>query len=154
MPQYSNEFWIYLFVFITLIVCYRVKYSIAGRGFLAIRENELAAEAMGVPTTAFKVKAFVLAAFFAGIAGALYAHMLGQSVNPKAFGFQKSIDIFIFVVIGGMGSISGSVLGVVGLTSLLEWLRGHWTRPVPPADIRGASGDRNAVPSAGHLWHP
>src|SRR5690606_1491577 len=50
--------------------------------------------------------------------------MLGQSVNPRAFGFQKSIDIFIFVVIGGMGSISGSVLGAVGLTTLLEWLRG------------------------------
>jgi branched-chain amino acid transport system permease protein len=134
LPHYSNAFWIYLFVFITLIVCYRVKYSVAGRGFLAIRENELAAEAMGVPTTQFKVKAFVLAAFFAGIAGALYAHMLGQSVNPNAFGFQKSVDIFVFVVIGGMGSISGSVLGVVGLTSILEGLRGlnmeHYRLPI------------------------
>jgi len=124
LPDYTNGFWIFLFVFVTLIVCYRAKYSIAGRGFLAIRENEIAAEAMGVPTTAFKVRAFVLAAFFAGIAGALYAHMLGQSVNPRGFAFQKSIDIFIFVVIGGMGSISGSVLGAVGLTTLLEWLRG------------------------------
>ncbi len=123
IPHYTNAFWIFLFVFITLIVCYRVKYSIHGRGFLAIRENELAAEAMGIPTTRFKVRAFVLSAFFAGIAGGLYAHYLGESVTPRAFGFQKSIDIFIYVVIGGMGSISGSVIGVIGLTSLLEFLR-------------------------------
>ncbi len=78
---------------------------------------------MGINTTRYKVTAFVLAAFFAGIAGALFAHEVGTTLNPGELGFQKSFDIVIMVVLGGMGSISGSALAAVLLTLLPEALR-------------------------------
>jgi len=123
VPTYTNTFWVYLFVALTLIVAYRLKESTIGRSYLAIRENEIAAEAMGVPVAKFKVRAFVMAAFFAGIAGGLYAHTLGVSITPKDAGFMKSFDVLIMVVLGGMGSISGVVLAAIGLTILPELLR-------------------------------
>ncbi|MEW6199495.1 MAG: branched-chain amino acid ABC transporter permease [Planctomycetota bacterium] len=122
LPFYTTLFWVYLFVGVTLLVTYRIKYSSYGRAFLAIREDEVAAEAMGIHTTRYKVRAFVLSAFFAGIAGALYAHSIG-SINATELGFQKSFDLIIMVVLGGMGSISGSALAAVLLTMLPEVLR-------------------------------
>lgn len=122
LPFYTTLFWVYLFVAVTLLVTYRIKYSSYGRAFLAIREDEVAAEAMGIHTTRYKVRAFVLSAFFAGIAGALYAHSIG-SINATELGFQKSFDLIIMVVLGGMGSISGSALAAVLLTLLPELLR-------------------------------
>src|SRR5204862_3633203 len=71
IPKYTNLFWVFTFVTITLIVAYRIKYSSTGRAFLSIREDEIAAESMGVPVAKYKVRAFVLAALFAGIAGGL-----------------------------------------------------------------------------------
>lgn len=123
LPFYTSNFWVYLWVALTLIAAFRLKESSYGRAFLAIRENEIAAEAMGVATTRYKVLAFVVAAFFAGVAGALYAHEVGTTLNAKELGFQKSFDIIIMVVLGGMGSISGSVLAAIVLTLLPEWLR-------------------------------
>ncbi|MCE9571778.1 MAG: branched-chain amino acid ABC transporter permease [Deltaproteobacteria bacterium] len=122
-PQ--NPFWVWVFVSILLIVAYRLKSSTHGRALLAVRENEVAAEAMGVPTTRAKVSAFVLAAFFAGIGGALFAHELGSTLkpDPSTLGFQKSFDIVIMVVIGGMGSITGAVLAAVILTVMPELFR-------------------------------
>lgn len=122
IPTYTNLFWAYLFVAITLTAAYRMKNSTWGRAFLSVRENEIAAEAMGVHTTQVKVRAFVVSAFFAGIAGSLYAHELG-SLNPANLGFMKSFDIIIMVVLGGMGSISGAVLAAAILTILPEQLR-------------------------------
>ena len=125
-PKYidpQNPFWVWVFVAIVLIVAYRLKTSSKGRQLLAVRENEIAAEAMGVPTTRVKVSAFVIAAFFAGIGGGLFAHELGNSLNPGDLGFQKSIDIVIMVVLGGMGSISGALLAAGLLTILPELLR-------------------------------
>jgi branched-chain amino acid transport system permease protein len=122
LPFYTTLFWVYLFVALTLLVTYRIKNSSYGRAFLAIREDEVAAEAMGVHTTRFKVRAFVLSAFFAGVAGALYAHSIG-AINAGELGFQKSFDLIIMVVLGGMGSISGSTLAAVLLTILPELLR-------------------------------
>ncbi len=119
---YSSLFWVYLFVAFTLVITYRIKQSSYGRAFLSIREDETAAEALGVPTTRLKVRAFVVAAFFAGVAGALYAH-LNPLLNANDLGFQKSFDIVIMVVLGGMGSISGSTLAAVLLTLLPEALR-------------------------------
>jgi len=119
---YTTLFWVYLFVAATLIVTYRIKQSSYGRAFLSIREDEIAAEAVGVPTTKFKVRAFVLAAFFAGVAGSLYTHSIG-SINAGELGFQKSFDLVIMVVLGGMGSISGSTLAAIILTILPEALR-------------------------------
>jgi branched-chain amino acid transport system permease protein len=125
-PDYidpKNPFWVWLFVTIVLIAAYRLKMSSKGRALLAVRENEIAAEAMGIPTTRVKVSAFVVSAFFAGIGGALYAHELGNSLRPADLGFQKSIDLVIIVVLGGMGSITGVVVAAAGLTILPEVFR-------------------------------
>lgn len=123
LPFYSSIFWVAAAVTCTLLVAYRIKRSTFGLAFLAIRENEIAAAAVGVPTTRYKVRAFVIAAFFAGVAGALFAHQVGNLLNPGELGFQKSFDIVIMVVLGGMGSISGATLAAVVLTILPEALR-------------------------------
>ena len=88
----------------------------------AIRDDEVAAEALGVDTTSYKVLAFVLGAFFAGVAGGLFAHFLSY-LNPNSFTFLKSIEVIAMVVLGGMGSISGAVLAAILLTLLPEVLR-------------------------------
>jgi len=124
IPKYTSLFWVYLAAAITVIVAFRLKMSTYGRAFLSIREDEIAAEAMGVNTTRYKVWAFVIAAFFAGIAGGLYAHTLGVGLSAESAGFQKSFDVIIMVVLGGLGSISGAVLAAVVVTLLPEWLRG------------------------------
>ncbi len=123
LPSYTNLFTIYVFVTIVLLVAYRLKYSSTGRAFFSIRQDEISAEAMGVNTAKYKVRAFVIAAFFAGIAGGLYAHMLGTSLTPRELAFNKSVEVVIIVVLGGMGSISGSVLAAILLTLLPETLR-------------------------------
>ncbi len=123
IPFLTNLFWVAVAVGAVLVLSYRLKHSDEGRGFLAIREDEVAAEAMGVPTTRLKVRAFVYAAFFAGIAGALFAHEVGTTLNPRELGFQKSFEIVIMVVLGGMGSISGTTLAAIVLTVLPELLR-------------------------------
>jgi branched-chain amino acid transport system permease protein len=121
---HAGIFFAYLIVGIVLIVAYRLKLSSQGRALLAVRENEIAAEAMGVNTARVKVVAFVLAAFFAGVGGALFAHEFGNTLTPRELGFQKSIDIVIMVVLGGMGSISGAVVAAIGLTLMPELFRG------------------------------
>ena len=123
LPYYTNFFYVWGFVTITLVVAFRLKESTYGRAFLSIRENEIAAEAMGINTTKYKVRAFVLSSFFAGIAGALFAHEVGTSLNPRELGFQKSFDIVIMVVLGGMGSVSGAAMAAIILTILPEALR-------------------------------
>jgi branched-chain amino acid transport system permease protein len=97
-------------------------YSKYGRGMLAIREEEIAGEAMTVDTRRVKVLAFVVSSFFAGIAGALLAHIL-QFINPRMFDIIKSTDILIMVYLGGTGSITGSIIGATLYTVLLEVLR-------------------------------
>ena len=123
IPTYTRIFYVYIFVAIVLICAYRLKGSSKGRALLAVRENEIAAEAMGINTSRVKVSAFVMAAFFAGIGGALFAHELGTTLNPRELGFQKSIDIVIMVVLGGMGSITGVVVAAIGLTIMPELFR-------------------------------
>jgi branched-chain amino acid transport system permease protein len=123
IPFYTSLFYVTCFATITILIAYRIKRSSTGRALLSIREDEVAAEAMGINTTRLKVTAFVLAAFFAGIAGALFAHEVGTTLNPRELGFQKSFDIVIMVVLGGMGSISGSAIAAVLLTVLPEVLR-------------------------------
>jgi branched-chain amino acid transport system permease protein len=123
LPFYTSLFWVGLLTMLTLLVAYRIKRSAMGRAFLSIREDEIASEAMGVNTTAFKVKAFVIAAFFAGVAGGLFAHTVGVQLNPGELGFQKSFDIIIMVVLGGLGSISGATIAAAIVTILPELLR-------------------------------
>jgi branched-chain amino acid transport system permease protein len=93
-----------------------------GRSLYAIRENEIAAEACGINTTRMKVLAFTVGALLGGLGGGLYAHYM-YYINPQDFGFMKSIEILNMVVLGGMGSIPGTILGVVILTLAPEMLR-------------------------------
>ena len=123
IPAYTTHFWAFLWVGITVLVALRLKYSSPGRALLSIREDEIAAEAMGVPTTRYKVRAFVISSFLAGVAGCLFAHEIGTTLNPRELGFQKSFDVIIMVVLGGMGSVSGAVLAATILTILPELLR-------------------------------
>jgi branched-chain amino acid transport system permease protein len=123
VPTYTRIFWVYVFVAIVLVCAYRLKISSRGRALLAVRENEVAAEAVGIHTARVKIQAFVMSAFFAGIGGALFAHELGTTLNPQELGFQKSIDLVIMVVLGGMGSITGVVFAATILTIMPELFR-------------------------------
>lgn len=123
LPFYTNLFWVWFFVSATVLIAFRLKESTHGRAFLAIREDEIAAEAMGIPTTRLKIRAFVLSAAMAGIAGAMFAHETGVTLNPKELSFQRSFEVVIMVVLGGMGSISGAILAAFVLTILPELLR-------------------------------
>ncbi len=122
IPRLANFFWIYLFAAATILVVYRIVHSSFGRTLVAIREDEIAAEAMGVHTTRAKVISFVVSSAMAGVAGGLFAHYL-MYVHTNSFTFLKSFEIIIMVVIGGLGSISGSVLGAVLFIGLTEGLR-------------------------------
>jgi branched-chain amino acid transport system permease protein len=122
VPDYTSIFWVVLFAGVTIAVASRIKRSTFGRAFLSIREDEIASEAMGVDTVRYKVRAFVIAAFFAGLAGGLFAHF--KSMNPNEIGFARSFDIVIMVVLGGLGSISGASIAAIIVTLLPEWLRG------------------------------
>jgi branched-chain amino acid transport system permease protein len=120
---HAGIFFTFAIVAVLVLVAYRLKISAQGRALLAVRENEIAAEAMGVNTARAKVVAFITSAFFAGIGGGLFAHSLGTTLSPSELGFQKSIDIVIMVVLGGMGSITGVVLAATILTILPELFR-------------------------------
>lgn len=139
LPFYTSLFWVFLCCGITLIVALRIKYSTFGRAFLSIREDEIASEAMGVNTTRLKVRAFVLSAFFAGVAGGLFAHTSGVQLNAGELGFVKSFDIIIMVVLGGLGSVSGAVLAAAIVTLLPEALRDPPTLLFPTGPDGGAS---------------
>ena len=122
VPTYTTLFWVWMWVAIVLIVAIRVKYSSYGRALLSIREDEIAAQAVGINITRYKVRAFILSAFFAGIAGALFALQVG-SILAGDLGFQRSFEIVIMVVLGGLGSVSGAMLAAIILTALPEMLR-------------------------------
>lgn len=123
IPQYTNWTWVYFMTVITIIVIANFINSKHGRACIAISEDEIAAESMGINTTFYKVLSFGIGAFFAGIAGALYSGYF-YFIKPDSFGFLKSIDILVMVVFGGMGSISGSILGAVFLSVVSLVLQG------------------------------
>lgn len=105
----------------TFLFLWRLLHSTYGRAFLSVREDEIAAQAMGINTTAMKVKAFVISSFFAGVAGSLFAHA-AHYLNPSSFSFTKSVDVIIMVVLGGMGSLTGSVFAAAVVTILPEFI--------------------------------
>jgi branched-chain amino acid transport system permease protein len=123
IPGLSNFFWVYLFALITIRVVHNLIHSSFGRAFISIRDDEIAAEAMGVDTTRYKVLSFVISSMFAGIAGGLFAHYT-MYLHPNSFLFTTSFYIIIMIVIGGLGSIEGAVLGAVLFTVALEVFRG------------------------------
>lgn len=122
IPIHGNFFWTYLGVVCCVVTVWRLAYSAKGKAFLAIREDEVAAAAMGIDTTFYKVSAFAIGAFFAGVAGGLSAMWFGD-LDPASFGFMRSIEVVVMVVLGGSGSISGSILAAAVLTYLPEQLR-------------------------------
>jgi branched-chain amino acid transport system permease protein len=122
IPRLTSFGAVYSMVILTVFTVWRLVNSAHGRAMLAVREDEIAAEAMGVNTTKAKVRAFVIGAAFAGVAGGLFAHYL-QYLNPQTFDFNRSFEIIIMVVLGGMGSISGSVVAAIFLTGMREALR-------------------------------
>ena len=123
IPAWSSFFWVFFFAGLTILISHRLVMSSVGRAFLSVREDEIAAEAMGVDTTRYKVKAFIIGSCLAGVAGALYAHYTPAYLNPTMFTFIKSFDVVVMVVLGGLGSITGSVLTAIVLTVLPEGLR-------------------------------
>ena len=122
IPKYSNFANVFLCVVITCFLIHAMMKSRHGRAVLAIRDNEIAAESCGIQTTYYKVMAFAFSAAFAGMAGGLYACYIGV-LNPSTFGFMKSIEILVMVVLGGMGSMLGSILSATVLTILPEATR-------------------------------
>lgn len=122
VPGYANFLWIGIFAAITIVVIHNIVKSDTGRALISIREDELAAEAMGVNTTRYKVTSFVIGSAFAGIAGVLFAHY-NKFLSTNDFQFIKSFEIIIMIVIGGMGSITGAILGAIIVTLLPELLR-------------------------------
>jgi branched-chain amino acid transport system permease protein len=122
IPALSTFGWVYTLVVIAVFTVWRLMNSAHGRAFLSVREDEIAAESMGVNTTRAKIRAFVIGAFFAGVSGGLFAHYLAY-LNPQTFDFNKSFEIIIMVVLGGMGSVTGSVVAAIFLTVIREALR-------------------------------
>lgn len=122
IPKYASFGWVYFFAIGCIVVVHRLVNSAFGRKILAVREDEIAAEAMGVNTTRTKVVSFVISSAMAGIAGGLFAHYL-MYIHTNSFTFIKSIEIIIMIVIGGLGSITGSVVGAVAYIVLTEGLR-------------------------------
>ena len=122
IPQFTNWPWLFLYTAGTIIIISNFINSSHGRACISIREDEIASEAMGVNSTRYKVTAFTIGAFFAGIAGALYASTF-NFINPKIFGFSRSINILVIVVLGGLGSISGSVIAAIVLEIINTYLQ-------------------------------
>ncbi len=119
---YTNLFWCFALAAITVYVVAGLVQSTYGRGFIAVRDDEIAASAMGISPTRYKVTAFVVGAFFAGLAGGLYAHST-QFLTPNGFGFMTSITYVVMVILGGMGNTAGVILAAILLTLLPEGLR-------------------------------
>ncbi|WII72377.1 branched-chain amino acid ABC transporter permease [Bdellovibrio sp. 22V] len=126
IPGFGSFLFSFIFASLWGVICFftiwRVMHSTYGRGFLSVREDEIAAEAMGINTTKMKVRAFVLSSFFAGVAGALFAHFT-NFINPSSFTFLQSVNAVIMVVLGGMGSMTGSIVAAFLITALPEVLR-------------------------------
>ena len=117
IPKYTNFPVTFLCLVICCFVIHNLMHSRHGRAILAIRDNEIAADCCGIHLTQYKVFAFALSAFFAGVAGAVYAGFQG-SLFPKSFDFMASINILVMVVLGGMGSMTGAVIAATVLTAL------------------------------------
>lgn len=120
--NYKNFTFVYIFVVLTIVVISNLVKSRHGRAICAVRDNAIAAQAVGIKVTKFKTLAFVISGFFAGMAGVFYAHNVGI-LKPVNFDYNKSIEILVMVVLGGMGNIKGAVIAAVVLTALPEVLR-------------------------------
>ncbi len=119
---FVGAFAVFAVALLTIFIVHNIKYATSGRALLALREDPIAAEAVGIPTTRYKVAAFVIGAALAGLAGGLVSHHKSL-INPESFRFMQSIEIVAMVILGGQGSITGSVLAAIVLTLMPEMLR-------------------------------
>jgi branched-chain amino acid transport system permease protein len=122
IPGYTTLAWALGLAALCIYVVWAMVHSTWGRGFIAVADDEIAAEAMGVNTTRYKITAFLVGAFFAGLAGGVYAHFK-QYIAPQGFGFDRSIEIVVMVILGGMGNTAGVIAAAILLTVLGESLR-------------------------------
>ncbi len=122
IPNLANFFWIFLFMLLSVYLCRNYMDSSFGRACLAIRDNEIAADTMGINCFKYKVIAFATSAFIAGLAGSMYAHLMSY-IQPDVFSYSKSTDFLVYLYAGGVGSISGAMVGAFALTVLPEVLR-------------------------------
>ena len=141
MEKYTGFFTAFAAAAVTIFVIHNLVRSTYGRGFIATHDDEIAAEAVGINTTRYKVIAFVVGAFFAGLAGGLYAHFK-QFIHPEGFGFMRSMDIVVMVILGGMGNIMGVCFAAVLLTVLPEVLRYVSHLEMLPASVRQIAENR------------
>lgn len=123
IPRYTNFTIVFIITILSVWIMKNFINSSHGRACISIRENEIAAESMGVDTTKYKVLAFTMGAFFAGVAGALFSHYF-YIAHPSSFTFMKSFDILTMVVLGGLGSLTGSVTAAILLTFISAKLAG------------------------------
>ncbi len=122
IPDYADVFTCYVWLIITLVFLVRLLNSNYGNVFKCIRDNEIAARVMGINVFYYKVLSFCIGAFFAGVGGALLGSHL-STIDPKMFNFLLTFNVLMFVVAGGLGSITGSLLGAAVITVSLEWMR-------------------------------
>lgn len=123
IPRYTNWTWLFAFIVLTIVIISNFINSYNGRAVISIKEDEIASTSMGVNTSYYKVLVFSMGAFFAGIAGALYANYF-YFIKPDSFGFMKSVDILVIVVLGGLGNIKGSVISAIALSLISLSLQG------------------------------
>ena len=119
IPKLTTWFWVFLFLFIVVLIMRNLLHSSYGRAIVSVREDEIAAKAMGVDVAEYKILSFVIGSLFAGLAGGLYAHINGF-LHPSTFNFIKSFDPMIIIVLGGLGSMTGTLAGAFTWALLLE----------------------------------
>jgi branched-chain amino acid transport system permease protein len=122
VPQYTTLYWAWAWAILTIYVVWRLSRSSYGRQMIASRDNEIAAQSLGISVMRARLLAFCISAFFTAVAGSLWAHFI-MSFSPKSFYFVETFNVITMLVIGGMGSVSGSVVGAVLITALSEILR-------------------------------
>lgn len=122
IPQFVDWFWLFIFTAGVVLLIVNFLNSSHGRACISIREDQIASESMGINSTKYKVLAFIIGAFCAGIAGALYASYF-YFIKPDLFGFLKSIDVLVIVVLGGLGSVSGSIIAAILLALISTYLQ-------------------------------
>jgi branched-chain amino acid transport system permease protein len=136
IQKYTNLSWVFVCAVATVVVVRNLINSNFGRGIIAVRDDEIAANLVSVDTKYVKVLAFVVSAFFAGIGGGLFAHLI-QFINPRTFSIIKSTDFLLMLYLGGSGTLAGPILGAAIWTILLEVLRvlGIWRFVVAPVAL-------------------
>ncbi len=122
LEDFTNTYWVSGWVIVTVYICWKIKFSSLGRSMLAVREDEMAANALGVNLFSTRSFALIVGAFFAGIAGGLWGHLI-TALTPGSFSLLMSFNIIVMVVVGGTGSITGSVLAAIIFTLTIECFR-------------------------------